>query len=204
MDFESRAAQRHHLSDINLVVRLYLKVRASPAHWRQLFLARIALVNIFSSAGAGTNRCLSRLSTLVLIEGNSHFNHLFTFPRFAALNRGGEEKAFVPYTHIFGDACGQILRARALSVAPTEKARGVITLDREVELDGKRSTQIPHDFLVVATGTKLQPPGTLPGETKVEGVKALQDLQDKIRDASKIVLVGGGAVGVQVRKCCCT
>ncbi|KDN45311.1 hypothetical protein K437DRAFT_294604 [Tilletiaria anomala UBC 951] len=40
---------------------------------------------------------------VILIERNSHFNHLYVFPRFSVLP-GHEHKAFIPYTSIFKDA----------------------------------------------------------------------------------------------------
>lgn len=40
---------------------------------------------------------------VVLIERNSHFNHLYVFPRFSVLP-GHEHKAFIPYSSIFKDA----------------------------------------------------------------------------------------------------
>ncbi|CDS00533.1 uncharacterized protein SPSC_02082 [Sporisorium scitamineum] len=40
---------------------------------------------------------------VILIERNSHFNHLYVFPRFSVLP-GHEHKAFIPYSSIFKDA----------------------------------------------------------------------------------------------------
>ncbi|PWY97427.1 hypothetical protein BCV70DRAFT_213617 [Testicularia cyperi] len=40
---------------------------------------------------------------VILIERNSHFNHLYVFPRFSVLP-GHEHKAFIPYTSIFKNA----------------------------------------------------------------------------------------------------
>ncbi|PWN51981.1 FAD/NAD(P)-binding domain-containing protein [Violaceomyces palustris] len=40
---------------------------------------------------------------VILIERNSHFNHLYVFPRFSVLP-GHEHKAFIPYTSIFKEA----------------------------------------------------------------------------------------------------
>ncbi|CAO1613769.1 unnamed protein product [Parajaminaea phylloscopi] len=40
---------------------------------------------------------------VILIERNSHFNHLYVFPRFSVM-KGHEHKAFIPYTSIFGSA----------------------------------------------------------------------------------------------------
>lgn len=50
---------------------------------------------------------------------------------------------------------------------------------------------------VIATGTKLTPPFTLPGSEKLDGVTFLQKHAEKLIKSSKIVVIGGGAVGVQ-------
>lgn len=83
----------------------------------------------------------------------------------------------------------QIARARAVSLRPHE-----LTLDREWQ--GSRT--LPFDFLVVATGTRLSPPGTMPDEGKPASVRYLQAYQRAVRGAGRIVIVGGGAVGVQM------
>ncbi|KAE8190163.1 hypothetical protein CF336_g5428 [Tilletia laevis] len=40
---------------------------------------------------------------VILVDRNSHFNHLYVFPRFSVLP-GHEQKAFIPYTSIFSKA----------------------------------------------------------------------------------------------------
>ncbi|KAI8800397.1 hypothetical protein BJ742DRAFT_686192 [Cladochytrium replicatum] len=145
---------------------------------------------------------------VVIVEANSHFNHLFSFPRFAVLSGHGEEKTFVPYTNLFSQhppGSGKVVQAKALSVHPFEHHRpgspaGYVLLDRAVALeDGVDATdKLPFTHLVVATGTKLQKPWSMPGTEKKDGIKVLQESQEKVKNANKIVLVGGGAVGVQV------
>lgn len=51
---------------------------------------------------------------------------------------------------------------------------------------------------VIATGTKLTPPSTLPASTKPDSVSYLQKHAQKVVRSSKIVIIGGGAVGVQM------
>lgn len=149
---------------------------------------------------------------VVLIEKQEHFGHLFVYPvrlfgragalscykiqltliwslqRFA-IARGHEHKAFIPTTlpppHL-------VVRAAAESISPTS-----VSLDRVIELDGKTVQSIDFDALVVATGTKLTPPGTMPGESKKEGIEYLRGIQEDIKRAKKIVILGGGAVGVR-------
>jgi NADH dehydrogenase FAD-containing subunit len=71
-------------------------------------------------------------------------------------------------------------------------------LDRKVSLDGASVQQVPYEYLVIATGTKLVPPGSLPGSEKLDGVEYLTKHAQQIEESDKIVVIGGGAVGVQM------
>lgn len=55
-----------------------------------------------------------------------------------------------------------------------------------------------YEFLAIATGAAQSPPAKLLGRTKREGSSELQILQQKVKEAKTIALVGGGAVGVQL------
>ncbi len=141
---------------------------------------------------------------VVVVEANSHFHHLFTFPRFSVLHRGGEEKALIPYTHAldgYGSAGqGQIVHAKALSIHPTGEG-GWLKLDRSI---GELGDRVEFDYLAIATGTLLREPWSLPSSrpdakgAKGEAVQKLRWYQDAVKEARNIVIVGGGAVGVQV------
>ncbi|CDS00785.1 related to AIF1-mitochondrial cell death effector [Sporisorium scitamineum] len=140
---------------------------------------------------------------VVVVEANSHFHHLFAFPRFAVLHRGGEEKALVPYTHALDAGNGSMVHAKALSVhaSPDHSGKGYLQLDRK---GSEGDARLEFDFLAIATGTQLRQPWSLPSthkdgvEAKKEAVETLRSYQDAVKDAEKIVIVGGGAVGVQV------
>ncbi|KZV64519.1 FAD/NAD-P-binding domain-containing protein [Peniophora sp. CONT] len=126
---------------------------------------------------------------VLLVEKQSHFNHLFGFPRVAVVP-GFEHMAFVPYTKAFsalpeGSAEVQVVQARATEVQPDK-----VVVDR--------GEAVPYEYLVMATGTKLAPPGTLHTEGKVDGIAYFQEHQRQIKRAKNIVIVGGGAVGVQL------
>jgi pyruvate/2-oxoglutarate dehydrogenase complex dihydrolipoamide dehydrogenase (E3) component len=69
-----------------------------------------------------------------------------------------------------------------------------LTLDREWQ----SSRTIPFDYAVVATGTRLAAPGTMPDDDKPPSVRYLQSHQAGIKAANSILIIGGGAVGVQM------
>ncbi|GAA6039527.1 hypothetical protein JCM8097_008368 [Rhodosporidiobolus ruineniae] len=130
---------------------------------------------------------------VVIIDRNSHFGHLFAYPRFSIVP-SHEHKAFIPF-HPMLPAPHAIVQAEAEAVVEGNRVR----LDREVQLPGEegRTREIEYEELILATGTKLSKPGTLELE-KADSVKYLQSIQSKLKDAKDIVVIGGGAVGVQM------
>lgn len=70
-----------------------------------------------------------------------------------------------------------------------------IVLDR----DWQGLREIPYDYLVIATGTKLRAPGTMHDDEKPLSVRYLQGYQKRLKDAKSVAVIGGGAVGVQSR-----
>ncbi|KAK4553488.1 vacuolar protein sorting/targeting protein PEP1 [Recurvomyces mirabilis] len=134
---------------------------------------------------------------VVLTEANSHFQHLFAFPRFAVATGVETHKAFIPYKPGTFRDCSEgsatIIQARAIDLTNNE-----VKLDRMVEFEGRQVDSLPYSYLVIATGTKLSPPSTLPGSDKIGGIDYLQKHVQKIRRSSQIAVIGAGAVGVQM------
>ncbi len=113
-------------------------------------------------------------------------------PRFAIIP-AYEHKAFIPYKSVFAEAPDPsrhaVVRARAVSLQPNQ-----IILDREYE----GSSKLAFDYLVAATGTRLATPGTMQDDDKPPSIAELKLWQERMRDARSIVVIGGGAVGVQM------
>ena len=84
---------------------------------------------------------------------------------------------------------------QAVAVSLTKSA---VQLDRKVQLDGTETDSIPFSYLVLATGTKLTPPSNMLGSEKLDGVSYLRKHAEKLRDSNQLVVIGGGAVGVQL------
>ncbi|GAW26044.1 putative oxidoreductase [Rosellinia necatrix] len=156
-----------------------------------------------SYVGVATSQGLANLlpttHRVLLIEPHSHFHHLFAFPRFAILPTH-EHKAFIPYTGTFAAA------AAAAAGGPEGSRHGVVQArvsalhgDRVVlDREWRGSREIPYEHVVVATGTRLRAPGTMPGDDKASSVAYLRRCQDRLRRARSVAVVGGGAVGVQM------
>ncbi|KAI0031101.1 hypothetical protein K488DRAFT_52806 [Vararia minispora EC-137] len=123
----------------------------------------------------------------LLIEQNTHFHHLFAFPRVAVVP-GFERLAFIPFTSTFDSLprnSTAVVHGRVTEVQP-----GRVILDS--------GDSVPYDFLVIATGTRLPPPGTLHAFDKPAGMEYFRAHQKHVLNAQKVVVVGGGAVGVQL------
>jgi hypothetical protein len=84
---------------------------------------------------------------VLLIEKNSHFQHLFAFPRFAVATGVNTHKAFIPYVPGTFASCepgsGSVIQARVTSVD-----KSAVQLDRKVFLDGASVDSIPYSFIV--------------------------------------------------------
>jgi apoptosis-inducing factor 2 len=143
---------------------------------------------------------LSDSFRVVLIEKNSHFNHLFAFPRFASTAKVDTKKAFIPYMPGTFAATPGVHNNTVIQAKATGLTRTAVELDRPVSL-GTGSEQvrsIPYEYLVLVTGTQMVPPSAVPGTEKSEGVAYLQQHAAQVEAAQRIAIVGGGAVGVQM------
>lgn len=113
----------------------------------------------------------------------------FAYPRFAILP-SHEHKTFLPFPAMLPSP--HLIRSSttALSIDP---------VSRTIQLESNGTIEeMKYEVLILAMGTNLSPPGTIPGQgTKKEGVEFLKGSQRELRKARKIVILGGGAIGVR-------
>lgn len=81
------------------------------------------------------------------------------------------------------------MQAKVVSLKAKE-----ITLDREWQ----GSRQLSFEYLVAATGTRLASPGSMPSDEKGPAVEYLKKYNQGIKNSKSVILIGGGAVGVQM------
>ncbi|KZS95167.1 hypothetical protein SISNIDRAFT_439211 [Sistotremastrum niveocremeum HHB9708] len=156
---------------------------------------------------------------IVLIDRNSHANHLYVLPRYAVLP-GHEHKAFIPYTGLFPSSSRHlVLHAHVTSISSTH-----ISLSRSFP-QYTLSDSIEYDYCIYALGSKLPEPidiwsdagfeenraraesdGEVEGKevqerqspgTKKAGMQWLVRGQERIRQSQEILIIGGGALGIQ-------
>ncbi|KAH7322725.1 hypothetical protein B0I35DRAFT_426319 [Stachybotrys elegans] len=126
---------------------------------------------------------------VVVVEPNSHFQFTWVLPRFCVV-KGHEHKAYVPYG-------GQLRNAPEGSVEWIRDRVVDVSTDNVKLQNGQH---VSYDYLVIATGSEID--GGLPTRAntteKREAVRLLQEMQQRIEAAGKIVVVGGGAAGVEL------
>ncbi|KAM0254005.1 hypothetical protein ACHAQJ_006975 [Trichoderma viride] len=126
---------------------------------------------------------------VVVVEPNSHFQFTWVLPRFCVV-KGHEHKAFIPYGgYLAGAPEGsyQWVKNKVTDIDQTT-----------VKLDSEEA--IPYEFLVIATGSGVRDglPSRVNAPDKLQGMKLLQEMQQNIELAKTVVIVGGGAAGVEV------
>ncbi|PBK73897.1 FAD/NAD(P)-binding domain-containing protein [Armillaria solidipes] len=149
---------------------------------------------------------------VVVVDRNSHVNHVYTFPRYSVL-LGHEHKAFIPTRNIFQLPDPSALSPHIVLHAQVESFHpDHIILSRAFPEFGIHSTTLHYDYAVYALGSQLPDPVNLRGPrldskdkegtecngTKAEGISWLQSSQKVIAAAGSVLVVGGGALGIQL------
>ncbi|OSC99602.1 FAD/NAD(P)-binding domain-containing protein [Trametes coccinea BRFM310] len=163
---------------------------------------------------------------VVLIDRNSHMNHLYVLPRYAVLP-GHEHKAFIPYDNVFLPPALPAASSSDPPQPPKDLSRHVrlhasvlslreheLTLDKSFPEHGIPDQTLRFEYLVYALGSHLPSPINLWGPvadeevekngvvdvvrgTKEGGVAWLKRFQKRVERASSVLVVGGGALGIQ-------
>ncbi|RYP68220.1 hypothetical protein DL769_005560 [Monosporascus sp. CRB-8-3] len=129
---------------------------------------------------------------LVVVEPHSHFHFTWVLPRFCVV-KDHEHKAYIPYGGYLGAAAPGVLR--------WIQDHAVCASHNSVRLSS--GEEVPYAFLIVATGSGTGSSGdSLPSRVdadgKKDGIQKLKDMQLKIEKARNLVVVGGGAAGVEL------
>ncbi|OAP54738.1 hypothetical protein AYL99_11186 [Fonsecaea erecta] len=131
---------------------------------------------------------------VVLIERHSHFHFTWNFPRASVLS-GQEANAIVPYP------------AHGPRSAPDGAyvfKQGTVTAIESGKVVLQDGSEIAYEYLAIATGSRSRYPEKLDGDgngtgnVKANCVRFFQEEQHRIAAGQDIVVVGGGAAGVEV------
>ncbi|KAH8699226.1 putative amid-like NADH oxidoreductase [Talaromyces proteolyticus] len=124
---------------------------------------------------------------VTMIERKSHFNYLFNFPRYSVL-AGHEEYAFIPYDTL----------SNAAPEGSFRHMKDTVTSIKDGQVYLQSGETVDFAYLVIATGSKQSLPSKGVATEKEDGCRELQEVQNDIKAATRIAVVGGGAVGVEV------
>ncbi|CAG8677153.1 4507_t:CDS:2 [Cetraspora pellucida] len=130
---------------------------------------------------------LHKTHQIILIERKTYFYHSIGGLR-AVVEDGFEHKIIIPYNNLFKHG-GKVVHATVDAIHEKE-----VTVNTETEL----GTQIPFEFLIIATGSNYPKPGKLIADNKEEGVVDLVTQRNAVKHAKKILIIGGGPVGIEL------
>ncbi|KAI6131699.1 hypothetical protein EV401DRAFT_371745 [Pisolithus croceorrhizus] len=160
---------------------------------------------------------------VVLVERNSHLNNVYNFARYAVLP-GHEHKAFIPYDYAFGNSINTDTPHIRIHGTVTSLHPNHITYIRHSLSSSSSSEPAPEpqtlhfDYLIYALGSHLPSPidlwehtreraqhldkgrdhdKTTGTGTKGHGISWLRERQARIEAAQSVLIVGGGALGIQ-------
>ena len=173
---------------------LFQRVAALHHKWTYKATSTAKNVVVLGGSFAGLELARRLSETLptghkvVLIEKNSHFNYSFNFPRFSVLT-GYERMAFIPYRGIIERRApdGIFLHVRDTAENITETQ--VLLASGET---------VDYEYLAVATGSSQPLPGKVSSTDRDEACSELRSVQEFIKAAKTIAVVGGGAVGIEL------
>ncbi|CAE6451270.1 unnamed protein product [Rhizoctonia solani] len=119
---------------------------------------------------------------LVVIEQRDYYAHWPSLIRASVTDEGSfAEKGLVPYNRAF-DPLVNIVNSEVKEITPT----AVIT----------EGGSIPYEHLIIATGSIWNGALSLP-PARVDAIEHLRAFRTKLQAARNILIVGGGAVGVE-------
>lgn len=191
LDFYSKGSR----AMLNLIfTRCSQKFHAVGHRWTYQETASPKNVVVLGGSYAGVHLAQRLTETLptgyraVLIEKNSHFNHLFVFPRFGVVP-SKEDSAFVPYDGLVKAAPPGILQHIQ------DSATGITTRNQIQLASGKT---VDYEYLAIATGSWQPSPAKVTSTEKSSACAEMRASQEKVQNANRIAVVGGGPVGIQV------
>lgn len=177
-------------------LHLLLAQRIHRLTYRAVENPRNVVVIGASFAGYHAARCLANsLPTgyrVVIIEKHSHFRLTWVLPRFSVVP-GHAHKAFIPYGPYLDSAPAgsyQWIQGTVQTIIPEKDGSGTVEL--------ASGESVHYEYLVIATGASAGLPSRVPALDKQEGMEMLRVEQETLRDATDVVIVGGGSVGVEL------
>jgi len=162
----------------------------NPSEIKNVVVVGAAFAGYSAARALATSLPRDGSHQVVVIEPNSHFNFTWVLPR-SCVVEGASDKPFIPYTPTFFSRGPKgMVRWVRDRVAAVQRGRVVLRSGHE----------LPYEFLIIATGSMAA--NGLPSRPGVEdkeaGMQLLARMQARIKTATRVVIAGGGAAGVEL------
>ncbi|TFK33092.1 FAD/NAD(P)-binding domain-containing protein [Crucibulum laeve] len=127
--------------------------------------------------------------SIILITARDFYTHLPATIRTVVTSKGNlEERVLIPYDKLFANGKGKLIVGTVSSIQDNGSDGGKVILANGETVD--------YSILVLATGSIWEGPLNLPTKTS-EAVDYIRRNRQDFEAANHIVLVGGGAVGIE-------
>ncbi|KAK5034635.1 hypothetical protein LTS07_000539 [Exophiala sideris] len=173
--------------------RIKLRIQASIHQWTYRAVADPKNVVVIGGSFAGfflAKQLAQSLPTgykAIVIEKHSHYHFTWNFPRISVIS-GHTQNAFIPYPtqpSLAPVGAYSFRQGEVVEIEPNQ-----VTL-----ADG---SSIPFEYLAITTGSQARYPAELDANDKPGCMKFFEARQVRIKSAESIVIVGGGAAGVEL------
>ena len=137
-------------------------------------------------AGVSVAKLLDRIFDVTVVDKNNYLHHKVGNLR-AASNKEFAPMVLIPYDRFLKD--GSVIQAEVTGLS-----------ESTVSLKGTDNSALTltFDFLVIATGAAWTFPASPAATDAREAVKELEACSADLDRASKVLIIGGGAVGVEL------
>jgi len=163
--------------------RFSAAVQAKDEDLKDFKETRVVIVGGGYGGIAAANK-LKDQCKLTLIDARDAFHHNMGAQR-SSVESGFAKKCLISYEPTFGES---FKRGKVVGINPTAK---------EVTIDS--GEKFAYDELILATGTGGPFPAKLPLDVdKKKAIQRYEEYVKLVKDAMKIGVVGGGAVGVEI------
>ncbi|KAJ6504425.1 FAD/NAD(P)-binding domain-containing protein [Mycena vulgaris] len=151
----------------------------------------VVIIGGSPSGGVAVLRALlPKLTTarITLVNSLPYAIALPTLPRMTVSdNNDLLDTALIPYDRLFTTPNGVFVQGTAVEIQPNKRGGTVVLADGQ---------ELPYDALVLAPGSIWEGPLAFPAESKAVAA-FVNASRASFKKAQKIVLVGGGAVGLE-------
>ncbi|KAF9431854.1 Apoptosis-inducing factor 2 [Entomortierella beljakovae] len=131
---------------------------------------------------------------ITLVESRDARHHCIASYR-ALVQEDFEKNLWIPYTNLFPkDSPHKIVQGTVEGVYYDHII--LAGTDRDDTTQGPQ--RIDFDYLVIATGSMVPSPAKMKVKSSSEGLKLLDEMREDLKKSESIVIVGGGACGVEL------